>query len=223
MSRMRLKNHIFITMSDKILLVILIILIITFVFIRLFSVKSIDYLNTFAQKELANRIMKILNDAAVRTINEYEDNQFVMLNYNEKGEIISVDFDNKLLNECYSKIIDNFLLDIENYKMNNSLEVKVPFGIIHDNIVLSNLTPKIPYKLYSVASSNNSIYIDTKEYGINNSIIKVYFQTNIEYEIIFPFISKNVSIKKDLLIDSKIIQGKIPTYYGGLIGNNFSK
>lgn len=223
MSRMRLKNHIFITHSDKILLVILIILIITFVFIRLFSAKSIDYLNTFAQKELTNRIMKILNDAAVRTINEYEDNQFVMLNYNEKGEIISVDFDNKLLNECYSKIIDNFLLDIENYKMNNNLEVKVPFGIIHDNIVLSNLTPKIPYKLYSVVSSNNSIYIDTKEYGINNSIIKVYFQTNIEYEIIFPFISKNVSIKKDLLIDSKIIQGKIPTYYGGLVGNNSSK
>ena len=84
---------------------------------------------------------------------------------------------------------------------------------------MSNLTPKIPYKLYSVASSDNSVYIDTQEYGINNSIIKVYFQTNIEYEIIFPFISKNVKIKKDLLIDSKIIQGKIPTYYGGLIGN----
>lgn len=220
MSRMRLKNHIFITVSDKILLVILIVLIVTFLFIRLFSIKSVDYLNSFVQKELTNRIMKILNDAAVKTINEYENSQFVMLNYNEKGEIISVDFDNKLLNECYSKIIDNFLMDIENYKMNNTLEVKVPFGIIHDNIVLSNLTPKIPYKLYSVASSSNSVYIDTQEYGINNSIIKVYFQTNIEYEIIFPFISKNVSIKKDLLIDSKIIQGKIPTYYGGLVGNS---
>jgi len=220
MSRMRLKNHIFITVSDKILLVILIILIVTFLFIRLFSVKSVEYLNVFVQKELTNRIMKILNDAAVKTIKDYNGNaQFVILNYNDKGEIISVDFDNKLMNECYSKIVDNFLEDIENYKIKNTLEVKIPFGIVHDNIVLSNLTPKIPYKLYSVASSDNSVYIDTQEYGINNSIIKVYFQTNIEYEIIFPFISKNVKIKKDLLIDSKIIQGKIPTYYGGLIGN----
>ena len=194
---MRLKNHIFITVSDKILLVILIILIVTFLFIRLFSVKSVEYLNAFVLKELTNRIMKILNDAAVKTIKDYNGNtQFVILNYNDKGEIISVDFDNKLMNECYSKIVDNFLEDIENYKNKNTLEVKIPFGIVHDNIVLSNLTPKIPYKLYSVASSDNSVYIDTQEYGINNSIIKVYFQTNIEYKIIFPFISKNVKIKK---------------------------
>ena len=163
MSRMRLKNHIFITVSDKILLVILIILIVTFLFIRLFSVKSVEYLNAFVQKELTNRIMKILNDAAVKTIKDYNGNaQFVILNYNDKGEIISVDFDNKLMNECYSKIVDNFLEDIENYKIKNSLEVKIPFGIVHDNIVLSNLTPKIPYKLYSVASSDNSVYIDTQ-------------------------------------------------------------
>ena len=217
---MRLKNHIFITTSDKILLIILIILIVSFLFIRLFSVKSVEYLNTFVQKELTNRIMTMLDAAVVKTISEYENSQFVVLKYNAKGEIISVDFNNKLLNECYSKIINNFMTDIENYKMNNTFEVKVPFGIIHNNIVLSNLAPKIPYKLYSVASSNNSIYIDTQEYGINNSIIKVYFQTSIEYEIIFPFISKNVSIKKDLLVDSKIIQGKIPTYYGGLVGNS---
>ncbi len=164
--------------------------------------------------------MKILDFAVVKTINEYENSQFVMLNYNEKGEIASIDFNSRLLNECYSKIINNFLTDMENYKMNDTFEVNVPFGVIHNNIVLSNLTPKIPYKLYSIASSNNSIYIDTQEYGINNSIIKVYFQTNIEYEIIFPFVSKNVSIKKDLLVDSKIIQGKIPTYYGGLISND---
>lgn len=221
MGKMKLKNHFFITHSDKILLVILMVLLVTFFFIRLFSIKSVDYLNIFVQKELTNNIMKILNDSAINTIREYGDEtQFIVLNYNKNDEIISVDFNNKLINECYSKIIDKFLCDIENYKNSGNFEVDVPFGIVHNNIVLSNLTPKIPYKLYSVASTDNSIYIETKEYGINNSIIKLYFKTNIDYEIIFPFISKNVNIEKDLLIESKIIQGKIPTYYGGLIGNN---
>ena len=58
------------------------------------------------------------------------------------------------------------------------------------------------------------------DYGINNSIIEVVLNINLSIQVILPFTSKNIQISKNIPIETKIIEGKVPIYYGGVKANS---
>ena len=96
----------------------------------------------------------------------------------------------------------------------------VPIGVIYDIPILVGIGPKIPFKLDIITNSDNSVYTNIRDYGINNSIIEVILKINLNIQIILPFTSKEMQIVKEIPIDTKIIQGKVPTYYGSIGSNN---
>ena len=51
----------------------------------------------------------------------------------------------------------------------------------------------------------------------NNSLVELLLEIEINIQIILPFTSEKTTIKKKIPISTKIIQGKIPEYYGGMI------
>ena len=91
-------------------------------------------------------------------------------------------------------------------------------GMIFNNTILNSLGPKVPFKVELVGGVNSETKINVKEYGINSSLVYVILDINITMQVIMPFKSKIISTNKDIIIDSKIIQGEVPNYYGGIMG-----
>ena len=48
-------------------------------------------------------------------------------------------------------------------------------------------------------------------------MIEVVLNIDVQLQVILPFQSDIVNVNKKIIIDSKIIQGTIPNYYGGFL------
>lgn len=231
--RMKLKStNVKINTSDKILIILVIILLATYLMLKIFTIKSESVLLNYAEnksKELA--LLLITNVIEEITKEEMVDiNTIMNIEKNNSDEIIGIDFNNKSINTLLLKINEKFhynLQILENDK-NNSLEKKyykkvnpmiyeIPMSIVYDIPVLVGIGPKIPFKLDILGNTTNAIVTNIKDYGINNSLIEVVLETKINIQIILPFSSKKILTYNKIPLKSKIIQGKIPEYYGGVI------
>ncbi len=102
-------------------------------------------------------------------------------------------------------------------RIKNGILCDISIGSIRGSTLFANIGPTIPIKLLFSSGMNSNIDIDVSEYGINNAIIKVYFNVDINEQITMPISSKRkkIYIKKVIAVD--IINGEIPDYYTGLI------
>ena len=102
----------------------------------------------------------------------------------------------------------------------NYLVYYIPMGVIHDIPSLTNIGPKIPFKFNIIGNVSCSTTNNIKEYGINSSLIEVNLNIDLNVQVILPFKAEVINMGKSVLLDSKIIQGNIPEYYGGLFSSS---
>ena len=161
-----------------------------------------------------------------------------MKKINMSKSLVSGDsYNSAIINEIEGKIdkrIQDELIDIddgtiEDYfipqrvkkgrfkKIKNGILCDISIGSIRGSTLFANIGPTIPIKLLFSSGVNSNIDVDINEYGINNAIIKTYFNVEIREQITMPISSKRrkISIRKVIAVD--IIKGKIPDYYTGLI------
>lgn len=177
-----------------------------------------DILNKFTYNLVSSYYIDLIDDESWKSI--------LKTSKNEQGEILLVDFDIKEANKL-NKTITNKLNDyIDNLSKKEVLdknlniksakkgfEVDVPF-ILNDNYaLLSNLTPKIPVKVSFIGSVKTNINTKVSNYGLNNSLAEIYVTTRIELKIYYPIYQDSYTLNYDILLDSKLIQGKVPFYY----------
>ena len=154
------------------------------------------------------------------------------INKNNEGVIIDIDFDLSSLYDFSSNITDKLKDDLYNlevgktnmnyydeYLSNNKdyFVLMVPYGIITNNVYFTNLGPKIPVKIKFMGSILTGVKTKITEYGINNSLIEVYTTVDISTLVMTPVASKRNERKFEILVASRIIEGTIPDYYGGII------
>ncbi len=156
----------------------------------------------------------------------------IRITKNNKGEIISVDFALDKVYEALS-IITQYLeqnledvnvrkniLEYYNQDLSSGLEsiiLSIPIGISSDMIYLANLGPKIPVKVSYMGYVASSVRIKIEDYGINNALVSIFIDVSITNEFILPVKSEKINHEYSILIASKIIQGIVPSYYGGAI------
>lgn len=223
---MRLKT------SDVILLIIIVIFILSFIQIKLFSYKSEPILLEYTSSNTTNIISSIINESINNKIYKYNYDNIINVVKDSNGNITNIDFNNEIINNMLYLVTDEILSNIrliesskyENinskYLSSNDKVYYVPYGVTYGNSILSNLGPKIPFKINMIGSSNNDTKINVREYGINSSIVEVVLNINFKMQVILPFKSNEININKSIILDSKIIQGKVPDYYGGLFSAN---
>lgn len=155
---------------------------------------------------------------------------------NSNNEIISVDYNMentyKLLTSISGVLKSNLndfekgisSIEIDDYylrqnKYGNYLLVPVFFG--SNNIFLTSMGPKIPVYFHFSGSLLTNIKTKVTEYGFNNALLEIYVTVKINEEITTP-IDKNIdTIDYDILISSKVINGKVPEFYSnGLVSNS---
>lgn len=231
MSRMKLRKTIKISRVDKILIVLMIVMISTFVKIKTFSVKSNKILLNFARNQSSKIATTIIN-LSLKEVYDNDLSKIMKVKYDKNGNTVGVDFDNNKINKLNYAVNNNILKSIkkfENGQLNDlnieyldekNLIYKVPIGVIYNIPVLVDISPQIPFKTSLLSSVESNIYTKTRDYGINNSLIEVYIKLSLDIQVILPFSSDTVNIVKEIPIGSKIIQGKIPQYYGGLVTNS---
>lgn len=204
-------------------------------FIRYFSNKVVPTITEYAESETKKLTILVINKAITKQINNIDTNKVFDVVYNNEGEIILIDFNAKNNSEILSVItglVELNLRAIEEGKIDmlelpdNSLDaynidllekgiiLEVPFGIVTGSNLLYNLGPKIPVKLSFIGDVVTGFSTDVQEYGINNALVKLLVDIQVDTKIILPITSKDIQIKCSIPIAIKLIQGKVPSYYG---------
>ena len=149
-------------------------------------------------------------------LNNIDTNNLINIIKNKNDEITEVDFD---INEG-EKILTN-VVDAMNKKtgkyMSEGYIMEVPIGYITSNPLFVNLGPKIPIKIMATDVVYGNVKTRITEYGINNAMVEVYLELNIKINVALPIVHETYSFSYNYLLASKIINGKVPDFYGGII------
>ena len=234
---MKLKNRSFyfgVKLKDKIAIICILICIFVFSLFKLINTRVTPILMNYAQVETERIAMSIINKSISKYIDKSKVDELLYTTMNSNDEIISVDFDTAKVNSFLYEItnsIEKDLILLDKGRLNeigipvssvyekddvSGIVYYIPFGVVSGSSVISDIGPKIPVKNKLVGSVYSNIKTDISEYGINNAAIKVYIEVQVNEQVILPFISKKVSVKSEIPVLIKIVQGKIPSVYGGM-------
>lgn len=184
---------------------------ITFILIKKFSYASEKIIINYFNKEVQNITTHIINN----TIYNLNYEKITTIKKSNSDEIISLEFNDKELQRVLYEINDRLLKEIDKYEKQSYI-YEIPVGIIYNIPILTSFGTKIPIKINLLNSIDTEIQKSIKEYGINNSIIEITVIIKLNYQIILPLSNKKIEISKSIPIDTQIVQGKIPKYYGNI-------
>ena len=233
MKKIKLKKKI--NPISIIIIILIFILIFGIILLNYFSRKVSPIIFKYAEIETKKFSNIIINDAVAKNItNKVSSDEIFDVTNDKNDEIKSIDFNtaniNKYLTDATRSIQKN-LKNIENgdikaveysanltkkYSKNNlkkGIIYYVNSGLIFNNPLLSNLGPKIPVKISLKGDVISYISAEVSDYGINNSVVKVFANLKITEDIILPFYGKSVDMEAKVPIAVKLVTGKIPEYY----------
>lgn len=182
-----------------------------FLFIIIFSLyskklnpKLNDYIDFLVKNEIYKKVIKSNN-----FITNEEVNDILYIDKNKSNEIVYLDYDMDKTYKLLNKYIDSLKKDNSKSKI-----LTVPFFIASDNIIISSLGPKIKFKYEIIDNVKGKIKTKVTYFGVNNALVEMYFELEIGYLVVIPMNKKESVLKTEILISSKIINGKVPTFYG---------
>lgn len=182
-----------------------------FLFIIIFSLyskklnpKLNDYIDFLVKDEIYKKVIKSNN-----FITNEEVNDILYIDKNDSNEIVYLDYN---MDKTY-KLLNKY---IESLKKDNSKSkiLTVPFFIASDNIIISSLGPKVKFKYEIMNNVKGKIKTKVTDFGVNNALVEMYFELEIGYLVVIPMNKKESVLKTEILISSKVINGKVPTFYG---------
>lgn len=214
--KVKFRNNYKIKKSNIIILIIIIVLSITFFMLNKFSkIVTPKVINISKQK--AN---EVVYDVITNNVNRYvlDDSKLlekiIIVNKNKDGEILTVDFN---LENAYL-LIRNITKSIDdNIKLNNEddgIYFEVPIGYYLNSSFLSNMGPRIPVKINFTGTILSNLKTKITNYGMNNALVELYANIVIVEEIITPVTNEVMKTDYDVLLASKLINGRVPPFYG---------
>lgn len=182
-----------------------------FLFIIIFSLyskklnpKLNDYIDFLVKDEIYKKVIKSNN-----FITNEEINDILYIDKNNSNEIVYLDYDIDKTYKLLNKYIDSLKKDNSKSKI-----LTVPLFIASDNIIISSLGPKIKFKYEIIDNVKGKIKTKVTDFGVNNALVEMYFELEIGYLVVIPMNKKESVLKTEILISSKVINGKVPTFYG---------
>ena len=178
------------------------------------------------------RIASIVINRSVNSdiLNNNDMDKLFIVTRSSNDEVVTVTLDSVIVSKITDDISDACEDNIRLIEENNFEKLKkkfnigeeyflVPSGIIFHNTFLNNIGPNIPISLKMIGNVTSGIKTEVKEYGINNSLVTISVEIKVELMVILPFSSDYISIDNEIPIAIKLIQGKVPQFYGGSLLN----
>lgn len=212
---MKIKNKI--KRKTYILVTILLIFFMSFTALYVYTSKINNNLITISRQTFQNEIYSVIESSLKYLIGKEDFNDILKIYKNNDGEILYVDYD---LPESY-KYLNTINEGIKKYfNKDSSLILKFPFMVGSNNIIFNNFGPKITVKISYINAILTNINTKITNYGLNNALVEAYVKITIEGLIITPVTESKQKISYDLLISSKVINGRVPSFYGNAITSN---
>ena len=197
--------------SDIFIIILILIISLSFGMISLFTYKSDSFMSGYAKSKCNNIMSNLINDSISRVINHEE---IIIIEKNDNDEVVNLNINNSIVNSMLHSINENIINSIYELENNSNLVYSVPYNVVFDSPLLLYLSPEIPFKIAFLGGVYNKSSINVKSYGINSYLVEVAIDINIELQLVLPFKTENYTMSSNVLLESKIIQGVIPKYYG---------
>lgn len=152
----------------------------------------------------------------------------ISLSKNNDGEVISIDYKMNIAYDVLSDCIEDLYSSITSLDMNSLYKsginnvYYIPMGLIYNNVLLDNLGFRIPCKINFISDIDIGFKTKVKDYGVNNLLIELYLVIDIKNYIMSPSTYKEFGEKYEILVVSKIVLGRIPMYYNGIMEKSSS-
>lgn len=152
----------------------------------------------------------------------------ISLSKNNDGEVISIDYKMNIAYDVLSDCIEDLYSSITSLDMNSLYKsginnvYYIPMGLIYNNVLLDNLGFRIPCKINFISDIDIGFKTKVKDYGVNNLLIELYLVIDIKNYIMSPSTYKEFGEKYEILVASKIVLGRIPMYYNGIMEKSSS-
>ena len=190
----------------------MIVLFITTIFLIVFYNKKMKpRLISIAKIKCKKIGIELISNNVMNSISNYlDDNNLFEIVKNDKGNIETIDYNSKVINDILSissKIGINNLKKLEEDK--DGIVTYLPLGIVTNNIFLEDKGPKIPIRLYLDGNVLTSLKTDIKEYGIDSALIEISIRIEANVKVIIPFESKEINIVNEIPISIKIVKGNV--------------
>ncbi len=238
MNRIRLKRKSKAKIINLIAILLVLIIISLYLIFGYIKDRIMPSLFEYSSLEAKKFSSIIINNAIDKYITDKINTEslFVITN-DSNGEIKSVDFNTALINKYLTtatksiqkslKYIENGNIEkveyqadlLENYDekaLKNGVIYYLNSGFIFNNPIFANFGAQIPIKISLTGDVVSNISTELTNYGINNALIKVYANIKITENIILPFYDKEIELETKVPIALKLVNGKVPSYYGNL-------
>lgn len=110
--------------------------------------------------------------------------------------------------------------NLEMLRGNDGIVVLMPVGVVMNNSLFSRLGPKVPVKISFLENIEAYVDVVVENYGINNSLVKLYININIEEVIEIPINKDKSNIEYRFLVASKLINGEVPSMIGNALNSS---
>lgn len=235
MNRIKLKKRLKIKLSTKIIMTIILFLITLLGCFKYLNYKFSPVLLNYAELEIKRLSTLVITKAVSKHItDELDIEKLFIINKDNDGKILTIDFNSALVNKFLTttassvqislrqiekgnidilQLSDDVEVEFDKKKLEEGIIFEIPFGLVYKNALLSNLGPKIPVRLNVMGDITSNIKTKVTNYGINNALVEVFIDIKIDEQVILPFTSKKVTIKSNIPVALKIIEGSVPNYY----------
>lgn len=216
--RIHVKKRYNIKNKDLFVIIAILVALITIIFFIYFNNKALPIIKAYAESETINTLGNIIMNSTSEI--EYDVDNIYVITKNSDEEIVSVDFNNVVINKLLGDINQKIQKNMELYHEKEEVNFfTIPLGVTKNGFI-SVLGPKIPVKLKLSGSVQSMIQTQIKEYGINNALLQINIYVEVKEIILLPFLLDDVIIKLEIPVVTKLINGKIPQAYGGVITNS---
>ena len=214
---------------------ITIILIFLFTFFLLSNfVQQMDHsLIQISTNEISRVTYRFITDELNGSVfNETNLDHILILEQNQQGEILYVDFNldqaYQVLDQVSSILTHSFdqlesgnvsvqYLDSDLSHELGSMVLSIPIGNSFKHMYFYNFGPRIPVRINFVGSVLTNLKTKVTDYGLNNALVELFVYIEFKTQILTPFDVEEITLKYDAVIASMMIEGEVPSFYGGTI------
>ena len=201
MKKIRLRSHKKIKLSTKISCIIIVLIICTYLLVDYSGKKVMPVIMNQAKIDCKKMAIVTIKNSLNDDVLSILDDEMYNVIQNKNGEIQTIDFNpvivNRFLSKTTSIVSDNLrklekgeiddisFINSDNYdvkNLKNGVISEVPMGIITNNVLLSNLGPKIPVKINLIGNVVN-VSID-EDYLDENGKIDVDKMEIIAFDMV---------------------------------------
>ncbi|MGM7681033.1 sporulation protein YunB [Cytobacillus sp. Hm23] len=190
-----------------------------------------------AEKESERIATLVINNAVNKQIKEGMETEGLTNNVttDEDGYIYITNIDTGVINSISAQITNRVQQNLAKVRKGNVNELEVPdvdietegdeegngvifnipLGQATNNALLGNLGPSIPVLFYMVGSVKPNVIYEMEPWGINNVLLIVKVELEVNVQVVIPFATETVPVTTDVILVSKVFQGKVPDFYNG--------